>query len=111
MLDDSRVVVFSLAAVAFVLIESGGKVPTSLSNVHFVTFARNLVDTRSGRRIKSVLVDLRVVPDLVEFCVENLDVTNLLPMIVPLTDPVGTLNKRVVHRASNAGVMEWVCFQ
>ena len=58
----------------FVFVESGGEVPTSLSNVHFASCAGNLVYSRSGIRILPVLVGLDEVANLVWCRVEYLDV-------------------------------------
>ena len=72
--DDPRLVIITLAAMGFVFFESGGEVPASLSDIHFATCAGDLVDTRSGIRIMSVLVGLGEVPDLVGDRVKDFDV-------------------------------------
>ena len=47
MLDDRRLVILPLLATGFLFAESGTKISTKFSNIHFATFARNLVYTRS----------------------------------------------------------------
>ena len=47
MLDDRRLVILSPLAMGFVFTKSGRKISTTFSNVHFPSFAGNLVHTRS----------------------------------------------------------------
>ena len=65
MFYDARLVVVTSSAMGLVFAESGGEVPASLTNVHFAACAGNLVNSRSGLRIVSVLVGLGEVADLV----------------------------------------------
>ena len=73
-LDDARPVVVTPTAMGFVFAESGGEVPTSLTNVHFAACTGDLVHSRSGIRILPVLVGLGEVADLVRCRVKDLDV-------------------------------------
>ena len=70
-LDNCRLVVVSPSAVGSVLFKSGGKIPTSLANVHFAALAGDSVDSWSALRFQSVLVGMEQVVDFQGGCVED----------------------------------------
>ena len=54
-----------------VLFESGGKIPTSLANIHFAALAGDSVDSWSALGFQSVLVGMEQVADFQGGCVED----------------------------------------